>query len=255
MPAVAVIGAVAGVAGAVSQASAAKKATAAQVASAKDQVELSKAIYEDQKSMFSPYREAGGRFQEILDYEMGIGAKPVFGAKTLTAVRVPGIKDNRGRIIKPATWTVEDKTFATEAEATAYATANSSAGTEYRGFTATPGYAFRLKQGTDAVEGSAAAAGSLFSGSTLKDLNTFGQGMASEEVNNYLNRITTGAAQGQAAAGNTALAAGNFGQAAGGAMQSSANAIAAGAIARGNAINNGLTNLVTAIQPAPKPTV
>ena len=59
MPAAAVIGTVAGVAGSISQAKAAKKATNAQVQSARDQIELDKAIYEDQKNMFAPYRETG----------------------------------------------------------------------------------------------------------------------------------------------------------------------------------------------------
>jgi hypothetical protein len=44
-----------------------------------------------------------------------------------------------------------------------------------------PGYQFRLKQGMEALQRSAAAKGSLFGGSTLKRLTEFAQGTASDE--------------------------------------------------------------------------
>jgi len=46
---------------------------------------------------------------------------------------------------------------------------------------ATPGFQFRQEQGQQAVERSAAARGLLESGSVLKELNRFGQGLASQE--------------------------------------------------------------------------
>ncbi|MCP4988367.1 MAG: hypothetical protein GY928_20645 [Colwellia sp.] len=51
-----------------------------------------------------------------------------------------------------------------------------------------PGFQFRLQQGTDAIEGSAAARGGLFSGQTGKDLTSFGQNLASQEFQNAFNR-------------------------------------------------------------------
>lgn len=51
-----------------------------------------------------------------------------------------------------------------------------------------PGYQFRLQQGTDAIEGSAAARGGLFSGQTGKDLAQYGQGLASQEYQNAFAR-------------------------------------------------------------------
>lgn len=53
-----------------------------------------------------------------------------------------------------------------------------------------PGYAFRLKQGSDLLQGSAAARGGLLSGPTLKALNDYGQASASQEFNNAYNRFT-----------------------------------------------------------------
>jgi hypothetical protein len=43
------------------------------------------------------------------------------------------------------------------------------------------GYKFRKDEGMKGIEGSAAARGQLFSGNTLKDLNKFNSGLASEE--------------------------------------------------------------------------
>ncbi len=44
-----------------------------------------------------------------------------------------------------------------------------------------PGYQFRLQQGQQTLENSAAARGNLLSGATLKDLAGYSQGMASQE--------------------------------------------------------------------------
>lgn len=51
-----------------------------------------------------------------------------------------------------------------------------------------PGYQFRLEQGQKALERSAAARGGLFSGRAAKDLQSYGQGMASQEYGNAYNR-------------------------------------------------------------------
>jgi hypothetical protein len=51
-----------------------------------------------------------------------------------------------------------------------------------------PGYAFRLSEGTKALERSAAARGLLQSGPTLKGIQRFGQESASQEYGNAFNR-------------------------------------------------------------------
>ena len=55
-------------------------------------------------------------------------------------------------------------------------------------FQADPGYAFRLGEGTKALERSAAARGGLLSGGTGKALQRFGQEMGSQEYTNAFNR-------------------------------------------------------------------
>lgn len=51
-----------------------------------------------------------------------------------------------------------------------------------------PSYQFRLQQGIDAIEGSAAARGGLFSGQTGKDLMEYGQGLASDSYKDAFSR-------------------------------------------------------------------
>ena len=52
-----------------------------------------------------------------------------------------------------------------------------------------PSYQFRLQQGQDAIQSSAAAQGGLLSGATLKALQGYGQESASQEYSNAYNRF------------------------------------------------------------------
>lgn len=56
-------------------------------------------------------------------------------------------------------------------------------------YTADPGYAFRLAQGQQAMDRSAAAAGGLQSGAALKAAARYGQDMGSQEYGNAWNRF------------------------------------------------------------------
>jgi hypothetical protein len=64
---------------------------------------------------------------------------------------------------------------------------------------ATPGYQFRFDEGQNAVQASAAAAGGLNSGKTLKALTQYGQNFASNEYGNHMNRLAGLANIGQTA--------------------------------------------------------
>lgn len=55
-----------------------------------------------------------------------------------------------------------------------------------------PGYQFRLQQGTQALQNSAAARGTLNDSGTLKALTDYGQGAASQEYQNVWNRALGG---------------------------------------------------------------
>lgn len=113
------------------------------------------------------------------------------------------------------------------------------------GFQTTPGYDFRMQQGVNALEGSAAASGGLYSGRTMKALQDYGQGTASQEYGNYMNRLSGLAGSGQSAAGQQATAAGNLGQSVGAAYGDIGNAQAAGAIGQANAWSGGINNALS----------
>lgn len=55
-----------------------------------------------------------------------------------------------------------------------------------------PGYQFRLQQGMDALQNSAAARGSLLTGGTLKDLINYGQNFGSQEYGSVFDRQLRG---------------------------------------------------------------
>ena len=135
-------------------------------------------------------------------------------------------------------------------------------------FQADPGYAFRLSEGTKALERSAAARGGLLSGGTGKALTRFGQEMGSQEYTNAFNRYqaerTARLQPLQAMTGmgqSTAQQIGQQGQQmasnVGNAIGSSAAARASGYVGAANALTGGLNtylnysnsqNLLNALQ-------
>lgn len=130
---------------------------------------------------------------------------------------------------------------------------------------ATPGYQFRMQQGTQALNRAANAGGNLYSGGTGKALVGYGQGLASDYWGNYLNELAGVTGMGQQAATTSSGNAANFGGSRANALlgtqanraasaMGSLNAYtganaqigaaqAGGAINSANAWSNGLTNL------------
>ena len=118
----------------------------------------------------------------------------------------------------------------------------------YQGFQATPGYQFQMDQGTSAVNALAGARGGLDSGRTRQDLMSFGQGLASQEYGNHLNRLAGVTDMGMGAAGNQATAGNAFAAQASNAIGNRGNAQAAGAIGQANAWGGALQNGIGAFQ-------
>lgn len=112
----------------------------------------------------------------------------------------------------------------------------------YGGFTASPGYQFRLGEGTRAIEGASAAMGNSLSGNTLRDLTSFGQGIASEEYGTHLARLRDMAGVGQASAAGSAAAASNFATGGSNALANIGNAQASGYMGMANAAQSGINN-------------
>lgn len=118
----------------------------------------------------------------------------------------------------------------------------------YSGYQASPGYEYATQQAQRAVEGSAAARGGLYSGSTMGALQDRSQGMANMDYNNWLSGLRGLAGTGQNAAAMSANAYTNSGQTVNSALASAGNAQSAGYIGQANAINNGIGNALSTWQ-------
>lgn len=109
----------------------------------------------------------------------------------------------------------------------------------YDRFLNSPDYQFALDQGLEASNRQAAAAGRLRSGGQMKALTRYGQGMASQQLGTYFNRLAAMAGIGQTATNQ----GGNLGQgyAAGmsNAIGNAGGAAAAQSLYRGNVIGQG----------------
>ena len=117
-----------------------------------------------------------------------------------------------------------------------------------------PSYQFRLQQGQNAIQSSAAAQGGLLSGATLKALQNYGQESASQEFSNAYNRFNADQTNrynrlsnlvgiGQNAAAQVGNAGAQTSQAIANNTMAGANALAAGQIGSANAWTNGAQQL------------
>lgn len=118
-----------------------------------------------------------------------------------------------------------------------------------------PSYQFRVNQGNNAIQSSAAAQGGLLSGATLKALQNYGQESASQEYQNAYNRFNADQTNqynrlsnlvgiGQNAAAQTGNAGTQTAQAIANNTMQGANSQAAGTIAAGNSVANGFGSLL-----------
>jgi hypothetical protein len=137
-------------------------------------------------------------------------------------------------------------------------------------YQADPGYAFRMKEGLNAMNATAAARGGLISGNALKAGQVYGQEMGSQEYGNAFNRYLSNYANaqntyqlnrnnlidplkfltgvGQGAAAGQAANIGNFANASAANTIGAANAQAAGQIGSANAYTNAVGQGINAYQ-------
>jgi hypothetical protein len=227
----AIIGGVATVAGGVIASSGASKAANAQVDAANASNATQLQMFNQQRQDSAPWRSVGQNALYKLAGMYGVDA----GVPADTAQQ-PGQQ----------TWTYDPSTGGFSAYTPPPAPAQPKSSDPYGGFTASPGYQFRLNEGMKAIERSAAARGGLRSGATMKSLNDYAQGTASSEFGNYTNTLANLAGIGQTVNAQNAAAGQNY------ANQTSANNMAAGnarasAYTSGaNTINQGIGNLASA---------
>jgi hypothetical protein len=128
-------------------------------------------------------------------------------------------------------------------------------------FTTDPGYQFRLEQGMNALNRSAAARGMGMSGANIKGATEYGQNLGSQEYQNAFNRYQTNrAAQldplfklysgGQASAAGSAAQAGALGSNLGNTYTNLGQGIAQAEVAGGNAQASGYLNQANAVTNA-----
>jgi hypothetical protein len=243
-------------------AKASSKAAKASQQAASNQLALEKQMYDDTTERFKPFYDSGLKYQNALNFELGLGERPVFGG---TAPEVVSFTDtpayseppwaslfgraenrplNQEQYQNPAVtkYRVGDQIFSTQNAAQEYANANATGGTEYRGFETTPYQQYVLDETQSAVDGSAASRGALWSGATIKAQQDRASQLTGGFYQDYLNRLSQGAAGGQASAANLANASANYASGAGQAYGNIGNAQAAGAIGVGNALNAGINN-------------
>lgn len=124
-------------------------------------------------------------------------------------------------------------------------------------FTADPGYAFRLSEGMKGLNAQAAARGGMISGAALKAATNYGQQAGSQEYTNAFNRYQTNRSNqlnplqslmgaGQSSTNQLTSAAGNLGQGLGQAAVAGGNAQASGYLNQANAVNNALSQGMSA---------
>jgi hypothetical protein len=99
---------------------------------------------------------------------------------------------------------------------------------DYGGFKETPGYQFRVDQGRQAIERSAAARGGLNSGATMRALQGYGQGMAADEYGTFYNRLGAMSGTGQTQVNSLASLGANSAANQGNSLMQAGNARASG---------------------------
>lgn len=103
-----------------------------------------------------------------------------------------------------------------------------------------PSYQFRLRQGEQGINRSAAAGSGLLSGATMKALARYNQDFASNEFQNSWNRLSSLAGIGQSATNAVGAAGQNYANNVSNNQLAAGNARAAGYVGQANAFSNAL---------------
>jgi hypothetical protein len=247
------IGGIASIAGGVIQAGAANRARKDQQNAANRQFDLQERIYDESSARLQPWQYGGLDAQNALAFELGLGERPMIGGSTPgieSISAVPGTVGGfgGGTAGTPGSFRVGDMTFATRAEAEAYANSHRTGGTAYGGYMMTPGAQFQMREGTATLDRGAAARGNVFSGNTIKAQTDYTTGVVQQDYGNYLSRLAGMSGSGQNAAAMQGAAGANFAQGGSNALANYGNAGAAGAIGVGNAWNSAIGNGLSAWQ-------
>lgn len=142
------------------QTAAANHAADVSAQSSKEALDFQKQQYATSQAQQAPWLQAGQGGLNALQYGLGIGGTANGSGVGQGSLTTP----YSGKFTAPDALTEQDD----------------------------PGFQARLKLGTDAIQKSAAARGSVVTGGTAKALDTYGQDYASNEYGNVYNRALTG---------------------------------------------------------------
>lgn len=279
----AVISAGAGMIGSSNASSAAGHAADTQAASDKYAADIQKQIFEEQRGDTAIARTSGNNALNQINALMGMpqtygtttgstgsagilgyggtataGAAAPFVLKGPNGVSFPITAAQKTQLGKlPAGYTIAASTGPAynnpNGPNSAYQTGNTQGALNANRTAATanfftdPGYKFAMDQGVQAIDRSAASRGILNSGATLKALDTFGQGQASQQYGNYFARLQSLAGVGQTATGQSNQAAQNYANQASNLATQAGDARASGYMNSASAFNNGLSSVGNAV--------
>ena len=114
---------------------------------------------------------------------------------------------------------------------------------DFSQFYQSPDYQFALDQGMKGLDRSAAARGKLYSGGYGQDLTKYAQGMATQNYNNYYDKLAGLSRTGQSTATNLGQLGQNYANAFGNAQQANANARASAYQTYGDAAKQGMSQI------------
>lgn len=242
----AVVGVIGAIGSGIAQKSAAKKAANAQSRAADAQIAEYRRQFDEVQKLLKPYVEAGntglGAFMSLV----GLGGRDAV-APAIETVQVPGQFGRRGT----TQYKVNGQTFATEAEAKAYAEANKTGAisaqdaqqAEIDKITNGAQFGELTRQGEYALQANAASTGGLRGGDTQAALAQFRPALLQSLIDKQLSLYGGLAATGQDAAARTGSAALTTGAQVGQAFGDRGAAQAGAAIAGGNAWQSVLGGL------------
>ena len=224
------------------QSKAAKGAANAQQRASDQANDTQLQMYNQSREDSMPWLNTGAAALNKLGALYGLNVAPSVAAPTSagqTATPANGVGNVGYETARPYT----GNGTATVGNALAAGSAPAANSPDYSDFFNAPDYQAVLQQGTQNMDRSAASRGRLNSGGYGQDLVAYGQGLASQQLNNYTNRLAALAGVGQTASNSLSALGQNYAGQYGNNLDNAAAARASGYAANANAAStlaNGL---------------
>lgn len=259
--------------GSIVQSIASLEAGGAQEDAARDAQSTIRQNFLDGLSLIEPSMESGDRARSALEFELGLGERPVFTPDADEIVAPPEIVTIPGGPVRDDGWgmqgdpgyrepsivgfdvdrfAVGDRSFTTRAAADDHLNEllavreAENPGFEYRGFEYTPGFEFQREEGLKGIDRQFAARGGFDSGAAIRSAMRYDNGLRQQEYNNYLNRLGSMAGQGQIATQNAFGGFQNQGSQLANLQLQGGNARASSYMGAANGVSQGIQNGVAA---------